>query len=189
MTAALWYLARGTGVTALLLVTVSVALGITARARRPFLGLPRFAVAQLHRYVSLLAVVLLTIHVTTLLFDPYAQLHLVNLVLPFTSAYRPLWVGLGALALDGLIAVIVTSLLRERIGHRVWKAVHWAAYAVWPMALFHSLGSGTDRGTTWLLAVAGLCTALVAVALTWRQTFPSSDAVRTLRRPIPEMSR
>jgi methionine sulfoxide reductase heme-binding subunit len=189
MNASLWYLARGTGVTALILLTVSVALGISSRARRPFLGLPRFALASLHRNVSLLATVLLTIHIVTLMLDPFAQIRLVNLLVPFTSAYRPLWVGLGTLSLDGLVALIVTSLLRERIGHRTWRVVHWAAYAVWPTALIHALGSGTDSGTTWLRAVAALCTLTVIAAVAWRWTFPSSDAVRPVRRSTPEMAR
>jgi sulfoxide reductase heme-binding subunit YedZ len=189
MTAALWYLARGTGVVSLILLTMSVALGITSRARRPYLGLPRFGLAMLHRNVSLLAVVLLTGHIVTLLFDPYAQLRLINVLLPFGSAYRPFWVGLGALALDGLLAVVVTSLLRERIGQRAWRFVHWAAYAVWPTALIHSLGSGTDSGTTWLRAVVAACTVTVASALAWRWTFPSSEEIRAPRRPTREMAR
>jgi methionine sulfoxide reductase heme-binding subunit len=188
MTDSLWYLARGTGVMTLLLLTLTLALGICARARRPFLGLPRFALASLHRNVSLFAVVLLAIHIGTLLADPYAQLRLVNLLVPFTSAYRPLWVGLGTLSLDGLVALVVTSLLRERIGHRAWRTVHWAAYAVWPSALVHALGSGTDNGTVWLRAVAALSAGTVALALAWRWTFPSTDAA-TVRRPIPEMAR
>jgi methionine sulfoxide reductase heme-binding subunit len=189
MTSAMWYAARGTGLTALILITMSLALGISARARRPFLGLPRFALASLHRNVSLLATALLALHVGTLMLDPYAQLKLVNLVLPFSSTYRPLWVGLGTLSLDILVALIVTSLLRERIGHRAWRFVHWAAYAMWPTALVHALGSGTDSGTTWLRGVAALCTFVVVAALAWRFTFPPTEAVRTVRRPTPEMAR
>jgi sulfoxide reductase heme-binding subunit YedZ len=189
MSDALWYLARGTGVMALVLLTLTLALGITARARRPFLGLPRFGVASLHRNVSLFTVVLLVIHVTTLVLDPYAQLHLVDLLIPFRSAYRPVWVGFGTLSVDVMVALIVTSLLRERIGHRVWRALHWLAYAAWPSALVHSLGSGTDNGTVWLRGVAAICVLTVASALAWRWTFPSTDAVRTVRRPTPEMAR
>ena len=69
---------------------------------------------------------------------------LVDVVVPFVGAYRPFWLGLGALALDLLAALIVTSLLRARIGLRAWRAVHWVAYACWPVALVHGLGTGSD---------------------------------------------
>lgn len=168
MTSALWYAARGTGVVTLLLLTVVVALGIATRSGRPLAGLPRFAVAAIHRNASLLTVTLLAVHVTTLLFDPYAQLKLINVVLPFTATYRPLWVGLGAVTSDLLLALVVTSLLRHRLGVRSWRAVHWAAYAAWPVALLHGLGAGTDAGQGWLRLVVAGCVLAVLAAVGWR---------------------
>lgn len=165
---ALWYLGRGSGIVALLLLTVAVVLGIGTRSGRPAPWLPRFAVASLHRNTSLLATVFLVLHVVLLLFDPYAQLDVVDTVLPFLAGYAPFWVGLGTLTLDLLAALVITSLLRHRIGHRAWRAVHWAAYASWPTALVHALGSGTDAGTAWFLALAGVCAFAVAGALAWR---------------------
>src|SRR5215475_1428549 len=107
MTSAIWYLARGSGLTSLMLLTLVVVLGIGSRSGRPVFGLPRFAVASLHKNASLLAITFLAVHVFSLLLDPFAQLTLVNLVVPFTSTYRPLWVGLGALAFDLIIALII----------------------------------------------------------------------------------
>ena len=174
-TGALWYLARGSGVVSLILFTVVVALGIGTRSGRTFAGMNRLVVAggtsrppwgrgTVHRSAALLALIFLVTHVVTLLFDPYAQLSLVNVVLPFGSGYRPLWVGLGTLALDLALAVTVTSLLRDRIGQRAWRAVYWLASAMWPIALVHGIGSGTDRGTVWLLAIDAICVLAVAVS-------------------------
>ncbi len=177
MTDALWYLARGTGVVALCALTVVVVLGIGSRAGRPVFGLPRFAVTGLHRNASLLAVSLLGVHVATLLFDPYAQLRLVDVVVPFVGAYRPLWLGLGTLACDLVLALVATSLLRHRLGRRAWRAVHWAAYLAWPVALAHGLGTGTDNGYHWVWAVAGACCASVAAALVWRLSFAAGPEV------------
>ena len=171
---ALWYLARGSGAVSLMLFTVVVVLGIGTRSGRPFAGMSRLVVASVHRSAALLAVGFLVLHVTTLMFDPYAQLKLVDLVLPFGSTYRPLWVGLGAMALDLVIAIVVTSLLRERIGRRAWRAVHWFAYAMWPVALVHGIGSGTDRSTLWLLGIDAVC--VLAVAAT---AFTTHPALRT----------
>jgi sulfoxide reductase heme-binding subunit YedZ len=168
VTDALWYFARGSGLVTLVLLTVVVALGIGARSGRTAFGLPRFAVNLLHRNAALLAVVMLTGHLVSLLFDPYAQLRLFDLVLPFAGRYRPLWQGLGTLAFDLILAIVATSLLRRRIGARVWRVVHWSAYLCWPVALLHGLGTGTDNGTWWLWTVAMFCVAVVVAAVGWR---------------------
>jgi sulfoxide reductase heme-binding subunit YedZ len=168
MTDALWYFARGSGLVSLVLLTVVVALGIGARSGRTAFGLPRFAVSMLHRNAALMAVILLGGHVLTLLFDPYAQLRLFDIVVPFVGKYRPFWQGLGTLAFDLVLALIATSLLRHRLGARTWRAVHWLAYLCWPIALLHGLETGTDGGTWWLRTIAGLCAAAVAAALVWR---------------------
>lgn len=165
---ALWYVGRGTGVVSLVLLTVVMVLGIGSRSGRPAFGLPRFAVVALHRSASLLSVVFLAIHVVTLWLDPQAELKLVDFVLPFDASYRPLWMGLGTLGLDLMAAVFVTSLLRRRIGVRAWRAVHWLAYLSWPVALMHTLGTGTDRSTWWLITLSGLCFAAVGAAVVWR---------------------
>jgi sulfoxide reductase heme-binding subunit YedZ len=167
---ALWYLGRGTGVVALILLTIAVALGIATRSGRPLPGLPRFAVAAVHRSCALLAVAFLAIHVGTLLLDPLAQLKLADVVLPFGGVYRPLWLGLGTLSCDLVLALVVTSLLRQRLRVRTWRAVHWAAYAAWPLAVVHTLGMGTDATEAWLRTLAAAAVAAVAVALGWRMS-------------------
>jgi sulfoxide reductase heme-binding subunit YedZ len=165
---ALWYLGRGTGVTALVLLTVTVGLGIATSAGRPVPGLPRSAVVVVHRNAALLAVSLLAVHVGSLLFDPYAQLRVVDLVLPFAGAYRPVWQGLGTAAFDLLLAIVVTSLARHRLGLRAWRAVHWLAYAAWPLALLHAIGNGTDAGAAWLRTIAAGCAVAVGAGVAWR---------------------
>lgn len=174
---ALWFLGRGTGLVSLVLLSVSVVLGIGSRAGRPVFGLPRFAATLVHRNASLLALGLLAVHVLTLLFDPYAQLKVVDLVVPFLAVYRPFWLGLGTLGLDLLLVVVVTSLLRHRLGVARWRAVHWLAYAAWPVALAHGLGTGTDATTPWLLGVTVLCAAAVGAAVIWRFAIVSTVEV------------
>lgn len=165
---ALWALGRGTGVVALVMFTVSLVLGIATRSGRSMLGVGRFGVAELHRTAALTGTALIALHLGTLVLDPLAQLRLVDFVVPFLGAYRPIWLGLGTLAVDVLMVVTVVSLLRERVGPRVFRAVHWATYALWPMALVHALGNGSDSGTLWLRSVAGVCVAAVGCGLAWR---------------------
>jgi len=165
---ALWYASRGAGVVSLVLLSGVVLLGILHRSGRPLPGLPRFVVAGLHRNISLLALAFLTLHILTAVADSYVAISLIDVIVPFGSAYRPFWLGLGAVALDLIVALIITSLLRARLGHRTWRALHWAGYAVWPIALTHGLGVGTDVQQGWLLALTVFCASLVATAMGWR---------------------
>ena len=168
MTNQLWYFGRGFGVSALVLFSLVVVLGIVTRGGRPLPGMPRAAVATVHRTASLAAVLFLGLHVITLLLDPYSQLRLVDVVLPFLAHYRPLWQGLGTVAFDLAVVLVVSSLLRHRLGLRSWRAIHWTAYACWPLAVVHAVGTGTDRTSGWLLATVAGCVLAVAAAVTWR---------------------
>jgi Ferric reductase like transmembrane component len=165
---ALWYLTRATGVVSLLLLTASVALGVAGAVGWSTPRWPRFLTTGLHRNVSLLVLALLTVHIGTAVADSYAPITLVEAVIPFTSAYRPIWLGLGALAFDLLLAILLTSLIRGRLGFRAWRTVHWLAYASWPVALVHGLGTGTDAKSTWMLAVTIACVAAVLGCVWWR---------------------
>ncbi|MGZ4234426.1 MAG: ferric reductase-like transmembrane domain-containing protein [Solirubrobacteraceae bacterium] len=162
---AYWFITRGSGVVTLILLTLSVALGVANVQRLQTARVPRFVINAVHRNASLLAVVFLAIHIVTTVLDSYVKISLIDAVVPFGAGYRPLWVGLGAVALDLMLAVVVTSLLRRHIGYRAWRATHWLAYACWPIALLHGIGTGTDAGATWMQVVTGICVAIVAAAL------------------------
>jgi sulfoxide reductase heme-binding subunit YedZ len=165
---ALWYASRATGVVCLVLLTVVMVLGIMVNRQGRLPGLPRFAVTGLHRNLSLLAVGFLAVHVVTAIADPFVTIGLAATVIPLASPYRPLWIGLGAVSLDLMIALIMTSLARARIGRRLWRGVHWLAYAAWPVALAHSIGSSADLQTGPLLALTAGCALPVAGAAAWR---------------------
>lgn len=183
---ALWYLGRSSGVVTLVLLTLVVALGIATRSGRLLPGLPRFAVSAVHRSSSLLAVVFLTLHVVTLTLDPQSQLRWLDAVLPFGSQPKPLWIGLGAASLDLMVALVVTSLLRQRIGHRVWRAIHWAAYALWPFAVLHTIGTGTDMHSTWMRSLLAICTLMLAGLVGWRLSTRFLDETdRTAGTQVP----
>jgi DMSO/TMAO reductase YedYZ heme-binding membrane subunit len=178
---ALWYLSRGTGAVALLLLTGSVALGIADVSRWRSQRWPRFVVDALHATLSLAAVALIAAHVVTSVLDPFAPLRLTDAVIPFAGQYRPVWVGVGAVALDLLLVLVVTSLARRHIGPRAWRAVHWTAYACWPLALVHTLGTGSDIRRGWMLALALACTAVVVVVLGARVAAARGPRVRVQR--------
>ncbi|MCW2974796.1 MAG: hypothetical protein JWM06_77 [Actinomycetia bacterium] len=179
-----WYLMRGSGVMALILLTGVVVLGIATSKHAQLGRLPRFATPALHRSISLLSVVFLAIHVVTSIIDPYAAVRLAQIVLPLPLGPYPLWLGLGALSLDVLAAVIVTSLLRQRLSRRVWKSVHWLSYASWPVALAHSVGMGSDATSLWFLGVAVACTAAIGAATVWRLAGSGQALPKYLGSPL-----
>jgi hypothetical protein len=143
---------------------------------------PRFALQDLHRRVSLLSMVFIGFHVVTTVSDAYAPIGWVSVFVPFTSSYRRIWLGLGAVAVDLLLAVTISSLLRQRIGHRVWRALHWLAYASWPVALLHGLGTGTDPRLGWMVLLTIGCVTAVLSAIGWRLTsgWPARAGTRVL---------
>jgi sulfoxide reductase heme-binding subunit YedZ len=160
-----WYLTRSTGAVALLLLTLALALGVADIQRWASPNWPRFVVDALHRNVSLLALVFLVLHILTSVLDSFAHISILDAIVPFVGSYRPLWLGLGAVAFDLMLAVILTSLLRRRVGERAWRVTHWFVYACWPIALLHSLGTGSDVKSAWMLVLALACLALVIAAV------------------------
>ncbi len=165
----------------LLLLTAVVVLGIATTTRREGQIWPRFLSARLHRNVSLLALVFLELHIAAAVLDPFAHLGLRDAVIPFVSNYRPLWLGLGVVAAELVMALAITSALRSRITYRVWRTLHWIAYACWPLALLHGVGTGSDVRTSWFTVLDIACVGAVFSALVgWRlgHGWPQAAAFR-----------
>jgi sulfoxide reductase heme-binding subunit YedZ len=163
-----WYASRATGVVTLLLFTAALVVGllVTSKGRLP--GLPGFAVTSLHRNLSLLGLAFVVVHVLTAVLDGYVSIPLVSAVIPFASGYERFWLGLGAVALDANIAIILTSLIRGRLPRRWWRPVHLLAYLSWPVAFAHCLGASKDLRQGWLFDMAAGCAVLVVGATVWR---------------------
>ncbi|MET8130594.1 ferric reductase-like transmembrane domain-containing protein [Streptomyces sp. NPDC005251] len=164
----LWYASRAGGTLSLVLLTATVVLGIASGGRSAPRRIGRFEIGLLHRNLSLLTLVFLAAHVVTAVLDPFVHLGWAVAVVPFGASYRPLWLGLGTVAVDMLLAVLVTSAIRLRLGVRRWKAVHWLAYAAWPLALFHGAATGTDTRLSLQLWLYAGCLASVVAAVWWR---------------------
>jgi len=164
----LWYTTRATGLVALVLLTASMALGLLSWVGFDRPTWPRFLTLGLHRNVALLALAFTVVHVLTTVLDSFVSIPVADAFIPFISSYRPFWVGLGAIAFDLMIALIITSLMRVRLGLRSWRLVHWSAYACWPVAVFHGLGTGTDTPVRWVLLLTACCGLIVAGLTLWR---------------------
>jgi sulfoxide reductase heme-binding subunit YedZ len=164
----LWYTTRATGIVALVLLTATLVLGILTAGRVRSRSWPAFAQADLHKRISLLAMVFLAFHVLTAVLDTYVNVGWAAILVPFASSYRPVWTGLGTVGVDLMLAVAISSALRHRISAQTWRAIHWLAYGSWPVAMAHSLGMGTDASKLWMDGLAGACSLAALGSLTWR---------------------
>ena len=173
----LWYTSRATGVLSIVLLTVVVVLGMLTSGRRRPHGESATIVMALHRWRSLGMLVFLGAHIATAVAETYVSIDAISAVLPFTSGYETVWVGLGTLAFDVLLAVVVSSLVRNHVPERAWRRIHLLSYAMWPMAVVHGLALGTSdelllRGTTFVCLLVG------AGAAVWRWTATHADRER-----------
>jgi predicted ferric reductase len=172
----LWWIDRSAGLVSLVLLTIVMLLGALAAGRSERLLGWRVLLQGLHRELPLVAGVLLAVHIGTAVADSFVPLSPRDVVLPFAAGYRPLWIGLGTLALDLLVVLVVTSLLRTRLGHRSWRLVHWSAYALWPLAVVHALGSGSDMHARTVHQLGVACVGLVLLAALWRLVTSATPA-------------
>jgi methionine sulfoxide reductase heme-binding subunit len=165
-----WYLARASGIVAVVLLTVAVVLGLTLSGRAKLRYWPRFAVEDVHRFAGLLTGTFISLHVLTLFVDSYMPFSLTQLVVPGTSPYRPLSTALGVVAAELLLALAITNRYRKQFSYRFWRRAHYLNFAVWALALAHGLADGTDRAAPWALALYIVAAATVAGCLAWRMS-------------------
>jgi methionine sulfoxide reductase heme-binding subunit len=166
-----WYAARAAGIVAYLMLSAVVTLGIALAGRAPgrrWRRWPMFAVEDVHRVGGLLVGSFIALHVATIAIDSFLPFSVVQLAVPLTASYRPIWTALGIVAAELLLALAVTNHYRRRIPRRTWRLAHYANFAVWIAATLHGLGSGTDRSTPWMIGLFAACAAAVAAAATWR---------------------
>src|SRR6059058_3829160 len=144
-----WYVGRGSGVVAYLLLTLSITLGVALSRRWHAARWPRLVLHECHRWATLTLYAFLGIHALMMLLDPYIGFTLADVAVPFVSGYRTLWLSLGIVAGELALAIGASVLVRERIGYRAWHLLHGPAYPIFAMSLLHALGTGTDTRTWW----------------------------------------
>jgi sulfoxide reductase heme-binding subunit YedZ len=165
---AFWYATRASGIAAYVILSLVVCIGMSMGGKAQSKRWPRFSVEDIHRFGGLLVGALVTIHVATIAVDSFLPFSVVNLIVPFTASYRPLWTGLGIAAAELLLALAITNHYRKRLPHAFWRKAHYANFAVWTLAALHGVMSGTDRSVWWLAIIYGVSIASVAVLATWR---------------------
>jgi sulfoxide reductase heme-binding subunit YedZ len=165
---AIWYAARASGVAAYVVLSVVVSLGLTLGGKAQNRRWPRFSLEDVHRFGGLLVGSLIGVHVLAIAADSFLPFSLTQLIVPFTSTYRPLWTGLGIAAAEILLALAITNHYRRRLPYSFWRKAHYLNFAVWGFASLHGLMAGTDRGAAWLAILYGVSVATVLMLLLWR---------------------
>ena len=150
-----WYMTRAAGFVAYLLLFSSVSLGLFLTGGLPG-RLQRFQTYDLHRFVALLALGVTLFHVLIVLPDQFIAFSPADLLLPFGSPYRPLYMAPGVFSLYMLVVVIGSFYLRKLVSYRVWRYVHFSTFAAFGLALLHGIGAGSDSGTAWASLLYGL---------------------------------
>lgn len=177
----LWVIGRSTGMVALLLLSASAAMGLALSMKASSPRFPRWLTTELHRYVTVLGVVVTAVHLVTLWLDSEAGISLLSLVVPFISDFSPLGIGLGVLAFEIILIVWFTTRIRDRMGYRTWQIIHRAASAGWALMIVHGLIVGTDTGRWWAVAAYTLCAALVVGLLVPRMILGRSASAAPAR--------
>lgn len=165
---AIWYAARASGVAAYVVLSLVVMFGLTLGGKAQNRRWPRFSVEDIHRFGGLLVGSLIGVHVLAIAADAFLPFSLLQLLVPFTSTYRPLWTGLGIAAAEILLALAITNHYRKRLNYGFWRKAHYLNFAVWGFASAHGLMAGTDRGAVWLAILYGVAVAGVVMLLVWR---------------------
>jgi len=176
-----WLLARASGITAYVMLTLSVLAGLVLKSR-PFSALKPAAVTDLHRVLAMLGLGALAGHAVALVLDSTVHVSVAGLFVPGLVSYRPVWTSLGILAAELMILVYVSFSLRKRIGTRNWRRLHWATYGIFGAATVHGIAAGTDTSRPWAFGIYAGAVAAVAAATAWRALVPPVP-VRP-RRPI-----
>jgi predicted ferric reductase len=163
-----WYVGRGSGFVTYILLTLSIVLGIALSRRWHSESWPRLVVHEIHRWMTLTFYLFLGVHVLMMLLDPFINFSLADVLIPFASSYRTLWLSLGIIGGELALAIGASVWVRDRIGYRLWHALHGLAYPIFVVSLLHGIGTGSDTGTSWATLIYSGSIFLVLAATAWR---------------------
>lgn len=161
-TKAFWYVARAGGILAYLLLWLATLWGVFISSKMVKGWIDATMLYNMHEFLPTLAMVFAVVHAAVLMGDAYIGFSLLDLLIPFHAPYRPLWTGLGSLALYLSVTLIVSFYLRSVVSRRVWRTLHYLTYLAFGLALVHGLLAGTDSTQP---AVYGMYIATAATLL------------------------
>jgi len=181
----LWYSSRATGIVSLVLLTVMIVLGALVSTRVGGRAVGRFEINEIHRSISMITMLFVVVHVGTTVVDSYVPIGFFSALVPFTSGYRRIPVAIGTIAIDLMLTVWVSSLVKDRIRNVTWRYLHWLSWGCFAAAALHGFLVGSDSHRPWMIILQAVCVAAVIMAAIWRITQrPTRAAGRTAHSPL-----
>ncbi len=177
-----WHLVRSSGIVAYILLLASTVWGLFISAQFVKDWSPGPVSITVHSTISWLALILGLLHALLLLLDDYFAYTLRDLFIPFTGPYRPEAVGLGTLAFWLIVVVTLSFPLKKRLGHKVWKRLHYTSFAAFGLVSLHGLFAGTEGSQPGLRLVIAGGMLLVILLLGMRIGKAHGQGTRTLER-------
>ena len=149
-----WDIARAGGFTTYILLTLAVVVGLalSTHIQSPSRW-PRLLNSELHNFLTLLSAIFLVVHVLAVWIDPFTHFGWNEVLIPFASAYRPVWMALGIVGLYLGIAIGISTWLRPHIGYKWWRRLHVLTLGIFALATIHGIGTGSDTQTPWALGI------------------------------------
>jgi hypothetical protein len=153
-----WYLSRASGITAYVLLTLAVVMGIVMSSRLAGRLGSKATVFDLHQHASLLAFITSAVHAAALLGDSYYAFSAESLAVPLASPFRPWAVAVGTIGFYALAAVTLSFYLRRRIGYTAWRRLHYLTFGAFLLVTVHGLTAGTDTAARviYVVSTAGI---------------------------------
>jgi predicted ferric reductase len=180
-----WDVARAGGLTAYVLLALSVTIGLALSLKLQSPRWPRIINSELHNFATLLAMIFTGVHVLAVAVDPYTHFGLNELLIPLASHYRPLWMALGIVGLYLGIAIGISTWLRPKIGYALWRRLHVLTLALYGLVTIHGIATGSDTGAWWTWAIYLGSLAVVGTLLAMRLLASSETPAPASQRPHP----
>lgn len=169
----MWYATRAAAVSAYILLTLTVLMGLARSLARVARVRVSWLVEENHQILAVITAVFVALHLLTLLLDPLIPFSLINLVVPVGEPYSPIAVGAGVIALYGMVAVLLSSWLRRRMSYGVWRTLHYASFVTFLLVTAHGIFAGSDTSEPWMILVYLVSAGLVGLGVLARILWPA----------------
>ena len=173
----IWELIRASGITAVVLLTVAVAMGVSVNVRALDSLMKRAWVNEAHRFISLIALAVMVIHLVLVVLNRHVPINLVEALVPFASGWRPVALALGTGGLYLSAVLILSSYFKPAIGHRAWRMIHYGGFLGWLAAISHGVAAGSDTDVVWMQYVYLASFSVVTFLTAFRVLAPSRKAM------------
>jgi DMSO/TMAO reductase YedYZ heme-binding membrane subunit len=166
----MWYVTRAAATSSYITLALLVILGLIRSMTRLNGGRIAWWLDESHQFLALLTAILMGIHLISLMFDAKIPFSALNILLPFNEPYSEIPVAIGVFTMYGMVVVLASSWLRQRVGHKLWRLLHYLTFAVFAGVTLHGILAGSDSGQPWMIFIY-VSASIVVALLTFLRVF------------------